>query len=730
MEQPLQNPENAENIQDENNATIEVTNESTSSTENLPETSEVTETEINAAPEAIVEQPVVEAAIAEVEIAAENHSDANPLTDEPLEEAVAPAALTEEAVTEVAEDAVTNEAALDESADEKPKAKKSSTKKSAKEIAAEEAAVLAAEAEKEAEPEPDYSTFSKEQLVTVLEETVATADVAKLKNRVSLVKVAFLNIVKEEKKKHFDDFTAEGGVKEEYVPYVEPLEEKFKAAFDIYKEKKGKADREQEKVKQDNLKDKIQILAELKVLVTSEESLKKTYDEFKLLQDRWKNSGPVPREEINNLWQNYHFLTEKFFDKVKINKELKDLDLRKNLELKMQICEKAEELLLDKSITRSFKQLQRYHEEWKEIGPVPQDKKDEIWERFKTVSDKINEQRKEYYEKVSSEQEDNLMAKTALCEKLEAITTSDIMTVNEWKEKTDAVSEIQQLWESLGRAPANSNDHVWTRFRAGMNAFYDHKKEFFSELKDGQTNNYNLKVDLCVQAEALKDNDNWKQTTMALLKLQDEWKKIGPVPRKFSDKIWKRFRGACDEFFKRKAEYFSNVQGMEQENLTKKEDLIKQVIDFEILDDKTENLNALKNFQRAFMEVGHVPMDHKDRLHTEFRTAINNLMDKLKISQVEMNTLNFKSRIENIKGSPDSGKMLSKERSSIEVQASRLKSDILLWENNLGFFANSKNASILKEEFEKKIHNAKQELLLLEAKVKMLAKQDNEDRKK
>jgi hypothetical protein len=574
----------------------------------------------------------------------------------------------------------------------------------------------------EEELEIDFTVFSKEQLLEVLEETVNNDDINKVKNRVSLIKVEFLRKIKEEKQQLHDQYISDGGVLEDYKPEPDPAEEKFQQIFEIYKTKKARFNELFEQQKQENLAAKLLVLEELKTLVNSEETLKRTYDEFKILQERWKEIGQVPRAEVNNLWQNYHFLVEKFFDKVKINKELKDLDLKKNLEQKMLLCEKAEELLLSPSIHRSFKQLQRYHDEWKEIGPVPQDKKDEIWERFKTVTDRINLMRKDYYSKLQEDQENNLVAKNALCEKLENLLSEEITTMQAWKEKTDEVTEITNLWQAMGRAPAKTNDEVWNRFKKSINNFYILKKEFFNSLKEQQINNYNLKVNLCLEAEAMKTSTNWKKTTSDFLKLQLDWKKIGPVPRKYSDKIWKRFRTACDEFFNAKAHYFSNIGHMEEDNMAKKLDLLRQIEEYPVSDNKNTNLEALRNFQRTWMEIGHVPIDKKDKLQNDFRSAINKLLDKLKISTVEASTINYKNKIESLKSSPDGNKVMFRERNILESKINKLQSDINLWENNMGFFAASKNADILKAEFENKIKSAKEELLLLKAKMKVLSR--------
>ena len=579
--------------------------------------------------------------------------------------------------------------------------------------------------ETEPEPEIDYSVLDKVQLIEHLEESLKAEDVNSIKNKVSSIKINFVRILKEEKQKSLDKFIEDGGKKEEFLAVADEIELKFNEIFNIYKTRKNSFNLSLEKQKLENLAKKRQVLEELKALVSSEGNLKKTYDDFKALQDRWKDTGQVPRTEIEDLWNNYNFFVEKFFEKVKLNKELKDLDLKKNLEIKMQLCEKAEELLIEKSINKSFKRLQELHDEWKETGPVPADKKDEIWERFKAVSDKINVNRKDYYESLHGEQEANFQTKTALCEKMEQIIAAEIITPQDWKEKTEQVDELEKLWKSVGQAPVKLNDEVWARFKAAVNGFYNIKKEFFSELKDNQINNYNQKVNICIEAESLKENTNWKLTTNALLKLQEEWKKVGPVPKKHSDKVWKRFRAACDDFFNSKQKYYANIQNVEVENLNKKEELIKKVKEFGVSENKSANLESLKNIQREWMDIGHVPMDQKDKLQNEFRTAINELMDKLKISSAEVSTMDFKNRLDVIKNSPEAGRILSKEKSFLEQKINGLKGEINLWENNLGFLAASKKADILRSEFEKKIKDAKNEVLIMETKLKMIMKSKN-----
>jgi len=578
------------------------------------------------------------------------------------------------------------------------------------------------EIEKSHEPkiEKDYDLLPKEQLVTLLEDAVKVEDFNSIKTEVALIKVAFQKKEKDDKETLLNKFIEDGGKKEDFDHSPDPLTERFNAAFAIYREKKIRFNEALEKQKLENLATKLRILEELKHLVESEEELKRTYDAFKTLQEKWKEIGIVPKSEINNLWQNYNFLVEKFFDKVKINKELKDLDLRKNLEAKMELCEKTEELLLETSIIKSFRQLQKYHEMWREIGPVLQDKKDEIWERFRNATEKINERRRDYYDKLREDQEKNIEAKVALCEKAEQIAELVITTAKDWQEQTTLLNDLLKEWKGIGPAPKKQNDDLWIRFKAGIDNFFNTKKEFFGKLKEEQINNYNQKLNLCLQAEAIKENQDWKHTTEELIRLQHEWKKIGPVPKKYSDKIWKRFRAACDDFFHAKSTYFANVDSKEEENLKLKQDLIAQIKEYQFGADNNENLQIIKDFQRKYMEIGHVPMKVKDSLHREFREAINAHLDKLQIGTIEKSTISFKSKFETIAHSPNANQTIYKEKSFIIAKINTLKNDIKLWENNIGFFANSKKANVLKDEFLQKIEKAKEDIKVMEEKLKFL----------
>ena len=569
-----------------------------------------------------------------------------------------------------------------------------------------------------------YENYSTEELVNILEELIKEPDFSLIKNKVGYLKIEFRNKIQKEKEEFLEKFIAEGGEKTGFNPKANPLEERFYKAFDVYSKKRIKFREQQENQKQENLTAKKKVLDDLKTLVESEETLKRTYDDFKNLQNKWKEIGTVPKNENNNLWQNYHFLVEKFLDKVKINKELKDLDLRKNLELKIELCEKVEELLLEPSIIKSYKKLQKFHETWKEIGPIPEDKKDEVWERFKSVTDNIHERRRTFYEDQKKERDNNLQAKSAICEKVEQVNSKEYKSQKEWRDATDEILEAQKLWRTIGIVPEQQNGEIWQRFRTAINLFFENKKEFFDKIQDNLTNNYHLKLDICTQAEALKDSQDWNRTTRELINLQKEWKNIGPIPNKHSETLWQRFRTACDAFFNTKENYFKNVDSIEVENLKKKQELIKKVNEYPFGENNKENMEILKGFQREWVEIGHVPLKEKENLQNEFKTAVNKQFEKLKISSFNKNVFEYQSRIDSIKDSKEGEKFIFREKSFIQSNIQKIKGDINLWENNIGFLAKSKNADAVKEEFLKKIEKAKAELKEQEQKLNYFNQQE------
>lgn len=569
------------------------------------------------------------------------------------------------------------------------------------------------------EDNADLEGLNKLQLVEMLEELVKDADVQNIKDKVAAIRLHFNKLNKEDMDSELEKFLQGGGEAESFQHVEDPVEQRFNAAFGIFKANRAKQNEDLEKQKADNLAKKQAILDELKDIIASDDTLKKTYDDFRALQDRWKEIGPVPATENSNLWNNYHFLVEKFFDKVRIGRELRDLDMKKNLDAKIDLCEKAEELLDEKSITKAFKALQKLHEDWKEIGPVPQDKKDEIWERFKAATDKINQIRREHYTKIEEEQSGNLEAKKALCEKAEELVAEDYVSVNAWQKKSTELSEIFGVWKTVGPASKKDNEEIWQRFRSSMDTFFAKKKAFFAGLKDRQTENLERKTQLCIEAEGLMESTDWKSATEQMKKLQEEWKTIGPVPKRHADKVWKRFRAACDTFFNRKNEHFSGRRTEEEANLAAKKALLEEIKAFELGASRNENMEAIKAFQKRWIEIGYVPMKHKDNINKEYRELIDGLFDTMRKNQNEASTNEFREMMESWKDDPSANDKVRRERNTLQTRIQKLRDEIAVLENNIGFFAKSKNAELMRAEYEKKINKAKEDLKVLEDKLKI-----------
>ena len=561
--------------------------------------------------------------------------------------------------------------------------------------------------------------LNKLQLVEMLEELVQDTEIQNIKDKVSAIRLHFNKLNKEDMDNELDQFLKGGGEADSYQHVEDPIEQRFNAAFGIFKANRAKQNEDLEKQKVENLAKKQAILDELKEIIASDETLKKTYDDFRALQDRWKEIGSVPAAENSNLWNNYHFLVEKFFDKVRIGRELRDLDMKKNLDAKIDLCEKAEELLDEKSITKAFKALQKLHEDWKEVGPVPQDKKDEIWERFKAATDKINQIRREHYSKIEEEQTANLETKKALCDKAEELVAENYQSVNAWQKKSTELSEIFDVWKTVGPAGKKDNEEIWQRFRGTMDTFLAMKKAFFATLKDRQTENLERKTQLCIEAEGLMDSTEWKTATEQIKKLQEEWKTIGPVPKRHADKIWKRFRAACDTFFNRKNEHFSGRRTEEEANLTAKKALLDEIKAFELTSSRNENMDAIKAFQKRWIEIGFVPMKHKDSINKEYRELIDGLFDTMRKNQNEASTNDFREMMETWKDDPNANDKVRRERNTLQTRIQKLRDEIAAMENNIGFFSNSKNSELMRAEYEKKINKAKEDLKVLEEKLKI-----------
>jgi len=569
-------------------------------------------------------------------------------------------------------------------------------------------------------PPVDYSGFSKTELVETLALNIENRPPAEIRNDVDRIKVFFYKKLKLEAEERKTKFLEGGGTLDEYRSWVDPLEARVKHLLEKYREKKTDFNRVQEAEKYDNLKKKYDIIDRIKELVNREESINKTFQEFRFLQNEWHSIGVVPQNALKDLWENYHHNVEIFYDYIKINKELRDLDLKKNLELKVQLCENAEELLLEPNAVNAFRFLQDYHNQWREIGPVPPESKNEIWERFKEATSQINKRHHEYFEKQKDDQHKNFEAKITLCEEVEAINLLEIANFKDFDEKAEKVVALQKMWRTLGYAPKKQNNKVYQRFRDACDSFFEKKRGFYASNKETQQNNLQRKIELCIQAEALQDSTDWKATSDALIRLQKDWKEIGPVPRKQSEKCWKRFRKACDHFFNRKTEHFAELDTSYEDNLKAKLAVIEELEQFEPGADVQAAFDRLKEIQRKWTEIGFVPFSMKDEITIRYRNVLNKEFDKLKIGDEDKSILKYKSKLDNLKVNPKASRKLRNERDKFFTRIKQLESDIVLWENNIGFFTKSVNADTMIREVEEKISNAKKMIKTLEEKVKMI----------
>ena len=569
-------------------------------------------------------------------------------------------------------------------------------------------------------PPVDYSGFSRKELVETLALIVENRPPAEISDDVNRIKEFFYKKTKAEFNEQRLNFAKEGGNIEDFRPEHDEFETKIKSVLETYRNKKSDFNRIQESEKQANLKKKHEIIEQIKDLVNREEAINKTFQEFRNLQNEWHSTGIVPQSALKDLWESYHHSVEIFYDYIKINRELRDLDLKKNLEAKITLCEKAEELLLEPNAVTAFKLLQEYHDQWREIGPVPHENKNDIWERFREATSMINKRHHEFFEKQKDEQRKNLDAKTALCEKVEEIATSEILTFADFKEKSDAIIECQKLWRTLGFAPKKHNNKIYQRFRAACDMFFEKKRAFFAENKETQMRNLQLKTELCLKAESLQESTDWKDTSEMLIRLQKEWKEIGPVPRKYSDKIWKRFRKACDTFFTRKSEFVAGRDTSYEDNLKAKIEILEEIEAFDPGEDLKAGFEKLKDIQKRWTEIGYVPIDRKDEIAHRYKEALNKQFDKLKLDDEDKNILRYRSKIDSARSNPRTARKVRAEREKFYSKIKQLESDIVLWENNIGFFAKSENADHMIREVEEKIADAKKNIKILEEKVRLI----------
>jgi hypothetical protein len=580
-----------------------------------------------------------------------------------------------------------------------------------------------------------YIHLEKEELLDVFRKLLETQTIEVLRREAEAIKSTFYKFVNQEQKKKSpeeetadtpqpDPATEEQPLDTKAVP--DQLEEQFKALYNEYKRRRAEYTQQLEAQKEQNLVVKQGIIDELKALLEKQEDINHTFPTFRDLQQRWRDTGPVPLSHTTDLWNTYQHYVELFYDYVKINNELRDLDFKKNLEAKTLLCEKAEKLILESNIITAFNKLQKYHEEWRELGPVAREYREQIWERFKIATSAINKKHQEYFESQKEEQRKNLELKQQLCGKAEEIIQLEAKDNKAWNEQSKAMEGLQKMWRAIGFATKKENTRIFERFRTACDKFYTTKREFYKQFKTDMQENLQKKILLCEQVESLIDSTDWKKTTDKLIGIQKQWKEIGAVPRKQSDAIWKRFRTACDTFFNQKNEHFSTIDSEHAENLRQKQAIIAEIEAFKPSGSPEENLAVLQGFQRRWTGIGFVPFKEKERIQNTYRTAIDQQFKNLNITDSEKKIMRFKSRINDIKGGGEkAGRTIRSEREKLVYQLRQLESDIALWENNIGFFAKSKNADVMIAEVNKKIEKAKEELHIIEEKIKLIEKQYN-----
>ena len=595
------------------------------------------------------------------------------------------------------------------------------TPQQAEEPIAENASQVATEevstpAEEPAEqPQKVYET--KAEVLARIQE-IAHGDEAPQKEEVDYLKTVFYKLHIAEREANLKAYIDAGGDPELYQISPDEKEEAFKAEMGIIKEKRAKIFKEQEAEKQENLTKKLDIIEKIKSMITTPEEANKSYQEFKALQQQWREIKNVPAEKANELWRNYQLYVEQFYDMLRLNSEAREYDFKKNLELKTGLCEAAEKLAEEEDVISAFHQLQKLHQEYREIGPVAKEEREDIWNRFKAASTVINKRHQQHFEGIRAKEEENLARKTALCEKVEAIAAEENKGSGDWEKHTKAIIDIQAEWKTIGFAPQKMNVKIFERFRAACDDFFGRKAEYFKSLKDTFKENADKKRALIEKAKALQDSTEWKSTSDKLIALQKEWKTIGMVPKKLGDQLWEEFLGACNKFFEARNAAGAGQRGEEHTNLSKKREVIEKLkaVAEETGEDIQEKVQKLVEEYNA---IGHVPYKEKDKIYEEYHAVLDKLYKELNISVAKRRLSNFKQTIKQVAERGENA--LDNERSRLFRQYEALKQEIQTYENNLGFLnASSKKGNSLIDEMNRKVQKLKDDMNLVKEKIKAI----------
>ena len=569
-------------------------------------------------------------------------------------------------------------------------------------------------------PETAVSTVenvtSQQEVIARLKELAASDDIAE-KSELDALKHAFYKIYKNDISAARLEFIEKGGAAEDFLPAPNVLEEDFKAAMNLIKQKRAERQALIERQKEENVQKKLEILERIKALSATPEEANQAYKEFKELQTQWQEIKLIPAEKSNELWKTYQLYVEQYYDQLKLNHEFREYDFKKNLEIKTRLCEAAEKLNEEKDIIAAFQQLQNLHQEYKETGPVAKELREDIWNRFKTASTVINKRHQQHFEDIKAKEEENLAKKTALCEKIENIDTSIIQTALEWEAKTKEIIEAQQEWRSIGFAPQKMNVKIFERFRLSCDKFFTDKATFFKNLKEGLAANLDKKTALCEQAEALKDSTDWKVATEKFMQLQKEWKSIGSVSKKYSETLWQRFNTACDYFFEQKSKNTASQRNEEKENLQKKENVIERLKT--LLESEEYNSDTVKELMQEWNSIGFVPFKEKDRVYKAYHDIVDHLFKSLNSNAARRRLDSFKNNLKN--STKEGAQGLERELERLMRIYESKRNEIKTYENNLGFLtSNSKKGNSLVNEMNKKMEKLKDELQLLGEKISVL----------
>ena len=562
---------------------------------------------------------------------------------------------------------------------------------------------------------------TQEEVVARVKE-LAEADAPAEKQELDALKQAFYKIHKANVAAARAQFIENGGEPEAFLPTPNVLEDEFKAAMNVIKQKRAELQAELDRQKEENLQKKQEILERIKALSATPEEANQAYKEFKELQNQWKELTLVPAEKANELWKTYQLYVEQYYDQLKLNNEFREYDFKKNLEIKTRLCETAEKLNEEADVISAFQQLQALHQEFKETGPVAKELREEIWARFKAASTAVNKRHQQYFEELKQKEEENLAHKTALCEKIEAVDLTAIKTATAWEAQTQQIIEMQKEWRTIGFAPQKMNVKIFERFRGACDRFFTEKAAFFKRLKEEQAQNLAKKTELCEKAEALKDSTDWKATADKLMQIQKEWKTIGAVPKKHSESLWQRFIGACDYFFEQKGKNTASQRGEEKENLQKKEQVIEKLKALLESDEEENKQDAVRELMREWNEIGFVPFKEKDKIYKAYHETVDQLFKALNMSAARRRLDNFKNNLKN--DAKEGGQGLSRERERLVRAYENKRSEIKTYENNLGFLTcSSKNGSNLLNEMNKKMEKLKDELNLIGEKIAAIDKE-------